>query len=79
MSSRLSGKKPMKKLKGSWARPRELVEIGEVATTEHLLEELSLMERLDGMFDRCLKRFLFIRGLKSLFIRIARREVSIGP
>ena len=44
----------------------ELVEIGEVATTDYLLHELSTAERLDGMIDRYLKRLLFVRGLKSL-------------
>jgi hypothetical protein len=44
----------------------ELVEIGDVATTEYLLNELSIAERLDSMIDRCFKRLLFVRGLKSL-------------
>jgi hypothetical protein len=44
----------------------ELVEIGDVATTDYLLQEISIAERLDGMIDRCLKRLLFVRGLKSL-------------
>jgi hypothetical protein len=44
----------------------ELVEIGYVATTNYLLEELSITERLDNLIDRCLKRLLFIRGLKSI-------------
>ena len=44
----------------------ELVEIGDVATTDYLLKEISIAERLDGMIDRCLKRLLFVRGLKSL-------------
>jgi len=43
-----------------------LVEINEVVTTDYLLNELSLMDRLDGMIDRCLKRLLFVRGIKSL-------------
>lgn len=45
---------------------QELVDIGEVATIDHLLEELALMERLDGMIERCVKRLLFIKGLKSV-------------
>jgi hypothetical protein len=44
----------------------ELIEIGKVAKTDHLLNELSIMDRLDGMIDRCLKRLLFVRGIKSL-------------
>lgn len=44
----------------------QLVEIGNVATSDYLLDEISIIERLDGMIDRCLKRLLFVRGLKSL-------------
>jgi len=44
----------------------ELVELESIATTEHLLDELSVVDRLDGMIDRCLKRLLFVRGLKSI-------------
>lgn len=44
----------------------ELVELGNVTTLSHLLEEIAVAERLDGLIDRCLKRLFFIRGLKSL-------------
>jgi hypothetical protein len=44
----------------------DLVEIGPVATTDYLLDEIAITERLDAMIDRCLKRLLFVRGLKSL-------------
>jgi hypothetical protein len=44
----------------------ELVEIGETATMDRLLQGLSVVERLDAMIDKCLKRFLFLKGLKSL-------------
>jgi hypothetical protein len=44
----------------------ELVEMGDAATTDHLLNELSVVDRLEGMIDRCLKRLLFVRGLKSI-------------
>jgi hypothetical protein len=44
----------------------ELVEIGDVATTDYLLNELSIAERLDSLIDRYFKRLLFVRGLKSL-------------
>lgn len=43
----------------------ELIEIGKVATVEYLLEELSVVDRLDSIIDRCLKRLLFVRGIKS--------------
>jgi hypothetical protein len=43
-----------------------LVEIGETATFDGLEKDLGIEERLDGMIDRCLKRLLFLRGLKSI-------------
>jgi hypothetical protein len=42
----------------------ELIGVG--ATVERLLEDLSVQERLDATIDKCLKRLLFLRGLKSL-------------
>jgi hypothetical protein len=44
----------------------ELVEVGETATVERLLRDLAVEERLDAMIDKCLKRLLFLKGLKSL-------------
>jgi hypothetical protein len=43
-----------------------LVEKGDEATMDRLMKELEVQERLDAMIDRCLKRLLFVRGLKSL-------------
>jgi hypothetical protein len=45
---------------GAWL---ELAEIGDV---EYLLKELDIIERINGMIDRCIKRLLMIRGAKSL-------------
>jgi hypothetical protein len=44
----------------------ELAKIAEVATVDHLLRNLAVQDRLDAMIDKCLKRLLFVRGLKSL-------------
>jgi hypothetical protein len=44
----------------------KLVEIGETATVDRLMKDLVIEERLDGMIDKCLKRLLFLRGLKSI-------------
>jgi hypothetical protein len=38
----------------------ELVEIGETATMDRLLQDLSVVERLDAMIDKCLKRLLHL-------------------
>ena len=43
-----------------------LVEIGETATMDRLLQDLAVEERVDAIIDKCLKRLLFLRGLKSL-------------
>jgi hypothetical protein len=44
----------------------QLIEIDDMATFEHLLRDLQIEERLDALIDKCLKRLLFVRGLKSL-------------
>jgi hypothetical protein len=44
----------------------ELVEAGDVVTTDYLLKELSVIERLDQMIVHCFKELLVARGLKSL-------------
>jgi hypothetical protein len=44
----------------------EFVEVGETATVERLLRDLGVEDRLDAMIDKCLKRLLFLRGIKSL-------------
>jgi len=44
----------------------ELVDVGNVATVDKLREDLSVHKRLDAMIDKCLKRLLFLRDLKSL-------------
>jgi hypothetical protein len=44
----------------------ELAKIRHVATTGYLMHELSIIDRIDGMIDRCLKRLLLVRGLKSI-------------
>ena len=44
----------------------ELVEIGDVATTEYLEKELGIRERLHGMIARLEKRLLYLRGIKSI-------------
>ena len=41
-------------------------DVYKMATLEGLMRELGVEERLGAMIDRCLKRLLFVRGLKSL-------------
>ena len=66
-----------KKLCAAEAKAREelgelyrLVEMGEEATVDCLMKDLAVQERLDAMIDKCLKRLLLVKGLKSM---------SLGP
>jgi hypothetical protein len=52
----------------------QLVEMGSEVTIERLFEELSVVERLDGMIDRAIKRLLLVRGVKSMSL-----SSSIAP
>ena len=44
----------------------ELVAAGEIVTRSRLEKELKLEADLDAHIDRCLKRLLHVRGIKSL-------------
>lgn len=44
----------------------EFAELGGIATMDYLQNEISLIDRLDGMIDRCIERLLLVRGLKSI-------------
>jgi len=48
----------------------ELVRMGEGVSIKRLLEELSVLDRLDGMIDRCTKRLLLVRGAKSMSLSV---------
>ena len=44
----------------------DLVEAGEATTIDGLIGDLEVQERLNSLIDRCLKRLLYVRGLKSI-------------
>jgi hypothetical protein len=44
----------------------KFIEIGDIATLDQLMKDLIVEERLDAMIDKCIKRLLFLRGLKSI-------------
>lgn len=44
------------------------IEMGNAVTIQRLLEDLAVIDRLDGMIDRCLKRLLMVRGVKSMSV-----------
>lgn len=45
---------------------RALLELGEAASFDSLSKVLDLEERLGGMIDKCFRRLLYARGLKSM-------------
>jgi hypothetical protein len=46
----------------------ELVEMGKLATVDGLMDDLDVRERLDSMVDKCVKRLLLVRGVKSISV-----------
>jgi hypothetical protein len=44
----------------------ELLEAGEAATFEGVMQELAVEERLTSLIGKCLRHLLFVRGLKSI-------------
>jgi len=43
-----------------------LLEMGQVSTIDYALKEAMIIDRLDAMIDRCVKRLILVRGLKSI-------------
>ena len=62
MGQQRAGEQARKELGQTW----ELVELRDVVTVDYLLNEIAVVDRLDGAIDRCLKRLLLVRGLKSI-------------
>jgi hypothetical protein len=50
-----------------------------VTTFDSLEEELALIDRLDGMIDRCIKRLLLVRGVKSLSSSVSEPASAPAP
>jgi hypothetical protein len=48
-----------------------LVEMGDAVTIDQLLKDLALIDRINGMLDRCHKRLLMERGVKSISLTAA--------
>jgi hypothetical protein len=51
--------------------PRDLDGNGEAAIFERLNKDLDIEDRFGVMIDKCLKRLLFLRGLKSITTSIS--------
>ena len=56
-----------------------LIELGQAATIEGLLRDLEVLERLDALIDRSLKRLLMLKGLKSLGNSASLVQALPGP
>jgi|HubBroStandDraft_6_1064221.scaffolds.fasta_scaffold264019_1 hypothetical protein len=74
-AQRAAEEQARKELGKAW----ELAKMGEDATTDHLLIELSIVDRIEGIIDRCLKRLLFVRGLKSISSASSASTSSAAP
>jgi hypothetical protein len=44
----------------------KLLELGYAASQKALLEELEVIDRLNALIDKCIKRLLMVRGIKSI-------------
>jgi hypothetical protein len=44
----------------------QLVELYEATTVDGLMKELDVLERLNAMIEKCVKRLLLVRGAKSI-------------
>jgi hypothetical protein len=44
----------------------EFIQIGDVATTDQMMKEIEIRERLDAMIDKCIKRLFLAHGVKSI-------------
>jgi hypothetical protein len=44
----------------------ELAKMADTVTVACLMKDLAVEERLDAAIDKCLKRLLFVKGLKSI-------------
>jgi hypothetical protein len=64
MAEKAAEEQARKELGTAWT----LAELDDVLTFDHLMSELTVADRLDGMFERCLKRLLLVRGLKSISV-----------
>jgi len=51
-----------KELGESWG----LMEMGQAGTIDYAVKEAIIIDRLDGMIDRCIKRLMLVRGFKSI-------------
>jgi hypothetical protein len=55
-----------------------LVDNADVTTTNGLRKELAVLGALDGMIEKCLKRLLFLRGLKSISASVSSSAPSVS-
>ena len=47
---------------GDWSEFRD----DDFGTIERLMKDLEIIERLDAVIDKCVKRLLMVRGVKAL-------------
>jgi hypothetical protein len=55
-----------KRIRSELGAAVELVEIGEVATPEHLEKRLTILDRLEAVITRLYKKLAYVRAIKSM-------------
>jgi hypothetical protein len=55
-----------KRIQAELGAALELVELGDVATLEHLEKRLTILDRLDAMIARLYKKLAYVRAIKSM-------------
>ena len=55
-----------KKIRAELGAALELVELGDVATLEHLEKRLAVLDRLEAMIARLYKKLAYVRAIKSM-------------
>ncbi len=59
-------KRSRQKVRAKLGSAIELIDAGSALTTAFLIDELALVERMDGIINRYIKQLLMIRGAKAL-------------
>ncbi len=54
------------KLQKEFGESWGLLEMGQVSTIDYALKEATIIDRIDAMIDRCVKRLILVRGIKSI-------------
>ena len=63
---RAAERRAEKRIRSELGAALELLELGDVATLEHLEKRLAILDRLDAMITRAYKKLAYVRAIKSI-------------